>query len=193
MSRNVASWSESVDRLSLLLGDLSFRDGRCADRGVDDAFGLLRQWAADVRKRRQTIYFVGNGASASMASHYAADFAKNGHLHTQVFSDLSLLTAIANDLDFSQVFAEPLRRRGNAGDMLVAISSSGESPNILEAVASAKELRMQIITLSGMSPANSLRNLGDLNAYVAAQCYGDAETCHASILHHWMDLIEIKE
>jgi len=190
MSGGVGKWPASVDRLTALLAGLSFRDSSGIDLDTDDAFVLLTRRTEEVRDRRRTIYFIGNGASASMASHYAADFAKNGHVHTQVFSDLSLITAMANDLDFSLVFAEPLRRRGNAGDMLVAISSSGESPNILKAVAAARDLNMSVVTLSGMSPENSLRRAGDLNAYVAAKCYGDAETCHASILHHWMDLIE---
>ena len=191
MSSDVGRWSTSVNRLAALLDALSFHNRDGVDVVVDDAYSRLARWTSAVREERKTTYFIGNGASASMASHYAADFAKNGHLHTQVFSDLSLITAMANDLDFSLVFAEPLRRRGNPGDMLVAISSSGESPNILKAVAAARDLNMSVVTLSGMSPEISLRCVGDLNAYVAAECYGDAETCHASILHHWMDLIEV--
>ena len=70
-----------------------------------------------------------------MASHFAADLAKNGKLHVQVFSDLALITAISNDLGYEEVFAEPLRRMGSSGDLLVAISSSGRSENILAAVS----------------------------------------------------------
>ena len=192
MKREHSNWQHSVQRLISLLVELSF--GNESGQGVhaDVAFTRLAELTSLIRKSRSTIYFIGNGASASMASHYAADFAKNGHLHTQVFSDLALITAVANDLDYSRVFAEPLRQRGNAGDMLVAISSSGESPNILKAVDVARERGMKVVTLSAMSPVNPLRRMGDLNAYVAADCYGDAETCHASILHHWMDLIEVK-
>ena len=75
-------------------------------------------------KNGNTLYLVGNGASASMASHMAADLDKNARVHTEVFTDPALITAIANDLDYTQVFSEPLRRRMSPGDMLVAISSS---------------------------------------------------------------------
>jgi D-sedoheptulose 7-phosphate isomerase len=76
--------------------------------------------------------------------------------------------------------------------MLVAISSSGRSANILAAVRLAKRLGVTIITLSAMSPRNPLRSLGALNAFVPAPVYGLAETCHAAILHQWMDMVELK-
>ena len=132
---------------------------------------------------------IGNGASASMASHFAADLAKNARLHTEVFSDLSLVTAIANDMGYENVFSEPLSRRAAAGDLLVAISSSGRSPNVLRAVQVARKLKLAVVTLSGMDEQNPLRAAGDLNFFVPAKTYGLAETCHFSILHHWMDLV----
>lgn len=128
-----------------------------------------------------------------MASHVSADLAKNAHVHTEVFTDLSLITAIANDISFDEVFAEPLRRRMKTGDMLVAISSSGQSKNILQAVATAKELGGRTITLSAMKPENPLRRQGELNLYVSAQTYGLAETCHAAVLHYWIDTIILKD
>ena len=126
-----------------------------------------------------------------MASHFAADLAKNARIYTQVFSDASLLTAVSNDLSYEKVFSEPLRWRGQKGDMLVAISSSGRSPNVLNAVEVARSLNFSIITLSAMKADNPLRGLGDLNLYVAAETYGYAETCHAALLHRWMDSVEI--
>jgi D-sedoheptulose 7-phosphate isomerase len=152
-------------------------------------------WAsltAMVRDQGNTVYLIGNGASASMASHIAADLAKNGRLHTEVFSDLSLITAIANDLSYDKVFAMPLSQRMKRDDMLVAISSSGCSPNILEGVEEARKGGGLVVTLSAMNPENPLRRMGDLNFYVAAQGYGEAETCHAAILHYWVDLMSME-
>jgi D-sedoheptulose 7-phosphate isomerase len=126
-----------------------------------------------------------------MASHFAADLAKNGHLHTQVFSDLSLITAISNDMGYEHVFAEPLRRRAQPQDMLVAISSSGNSPNLLKAAEVARDKGLTLVTLTAMAPDNALRQLGDLNLYVGASTYGLAETAHAAVLHHWMDQVEV--
>ena len=73
--------------------------------------------------------------------------------------------------------------------MLVAISSSGQSPNILRGVKEAKRLGGIVVTLSAMNPENNLRSQGLLNFYVPAKSYGMAETCHAAILHYWMDLV----
>lgn len=134
---------------------------------------------------------IGNGASASMASHISADLAKNALVHTQVFSDLSLITAMANDINYDSVYSEPLRSRGNPGDMLIAISSSGRSQNILNAVITANGLRMTVVTLSAMDADNQLRGKGDLNVYVPAMTYGHAETCHAATLHAWMDSVSL--
>ena len=140
-----------------------------------------------IRGKKKTVFLIGNGASASMASHIAADLAKNAHVHTQVFTDLSLITSIANDISYDEVYAEPLRRRMTQGDMLVAISSSGQSPNILRAASRATSLGGFLVTLSAMSPENALRSLGMMNFYVPAKTYGMAETCHAAILHYWVD------
>jgi D-sedoheptulose 7-phosphate isomerase len=185
------SWEATVSRVQALLGGLSFRDGTGHDLAADQGFDLWRETTVRLRERHGTVYLVGNGASASMASHLAADLAKNGRVHTGVFSDLSLITAISNDMGYEWVFAEPLRRRARAGDMLVAISSSGRSPNVLKAVDVARELGVCVVTLSAMEPENPLRQRGMLNAYIGADDYGFAESCHATILHRWMDLVQL--
>lgn len=187
----MTNWNANIDRLHDVLKTVSFRDDAGRSLDADSAFARWRDMAVAVRDMSRTIYLVGNGASASMASHFAADLAKNGHLHTQVFSDLSLITAISNDIGYEQVFAEPLRRRGQRGDLLVAISSSGRSPNILAVVKVAQEQGLAIVTLSGMNPENPLRTGGSLNIYAAAQSYGLVETAHAAILHRWMDLVDL--
>ncbi len=182
-------WSTYTANLFQAMKALSVQDtqGQKIDRDI-----AYRNWQEDtikIRKKKKTVYLVGNGASASMASHMAADLAKNGHVHTEVFSDVSLLTAISNDMCFEEVFAEPLRRRMKKGDMLVAISSSGRSPNVLRAVETATSLGGISVTLSAMDENNPLRSMGKTNWYIPADTYSMAETCHAAILHHWMDMI----
>ena len=183
------TWINETDSLSALLQSLVFTDVSGKITNTDLAFELWSDWAIELKKNAGTIYLIGNGASASMASHYAADLAKNGGLHTEVFSDLSLITAISNDIGYEHVFSEPLKRRGKRGDILIAISSSGKSPNILRAAKEAEKLQMKCVTLSAMSPDNPLRIIGTLNAYIPGDSYGHAETCHAAILHYWMDLV----
>ena len=186
-------WEKEVNQLCGLLYGLSFQGINGVEYGSYEGFNIWRELTNKVRDKKRSIYLIGNGASASMASHFAADLAKNAHLHTEVFYDTSLITAISNDMGYEWVFAEPLRRRAQKGDMLVAISSSGASKNILCATEVAQKMGLKIITLSAMSPKNPLRAKGFLNAYVSAETYGYAETCHAAILHHWMDMMEIKE
>lgn len=186
-SNAMTEWIHNVSRIGTCLGSLSVRDETGQDLEPDLAFSRWTDITMQVREAEKTVYLIGNGASASMASHISADLAKNAHVHTEVFTDLSLITAMANDLGFDEVYAQPLRRRMTAGDMLVAISCSGQSPNILRAAQEALGLGGYLITLSAMSPDNTLRSLGTLNLYVSAKTYGMAETCHAAILHFWVD------
>lgn len=183
-------WHEYIGELTAILHRLSVRDARGRDMSAEAGFCRWKAMTLHIRQRRGTIFMIGNGASASMASHLAADLAKNARLHTEVFSDLSLITAISNDMGYEHVFSEPLSRRARPGDMLVAISSSGRSPNILAAVRVARKCRLNIVTLSAMKAGNPLRKCGVLNVYVPAATYGFAESCHAAILHHWMDRVE---
>jgi D-sedoheptulose 7-phosphate isomerase len=189
----LTSWKKEIDKLSSILYKLSFLGYDGAEYSPDEGFKIWQELTIDVREKKRSIYLIGNGASASMASHFAADLAKNAHLHTEVFSDLSLITAISNDIGYECVFSEPLYRRAKKGDMLVAISSSGNSKNILRAVEVARKIGLKIITLSAMQSQNQLRSSGHLNIYIPAKTYGYAETSHAAILHHWMDIVEIKE
>ena len=183
-------WQQSVSRIGSLLNALSIRDGDGVDFELDEGLECWANHTRDVRAKAGTVFLIGNGASASMASHLSADLAKNAHVHTEVFSDLSLITAISNDMGYDQVFVEPLRRRGKRGDMLVAISSSGRSENILKSVEIGGQMGLTVVTLSGMDSDNPLRTLGDLNIYISGKTYGEVETCHAAVLHYWMDLVQ---
>ena len=184
-----SDWMKYISDLHHLMSAVSCQlEGKDID--IEAGFEHWKKLTIDLMKRQGTIYLVGNGASASMASHTAADLAKNAHVHTEVFFDLSLITAISNDMGYDNVFAEPLRRRARPGDMLVAISSSGRSSNVLAAVKVACKLGLTIVTLSAMDKSNPLRRAGTFNIYVPAKTYGYSETVHASILHHWMDKVE---
>jgi D-sedoheptulose 7-phosphate isomerase len=182
-------WSKTVDEIAKALLSLtaSGKGGNPLD--VEAAFALWTDWTVQIRVQKRTVFLIGNGASASMASHVAADLAKNAHVHTEVFTDLALITAIANDMSFRDIFSEPLKRRLTKGDMVVAISSSGQSPNILRAAQTTLSLGGKVVTLSAMRSENPLRRLGDLNLYIPTQTYGMAETCHAGLLHFWIDKI----
>lgn len=141
------------------------------------------------RDSAAAVFFIGNGASQAISSHMAADLTKNGRLKAIAFTDPSLLTCVGNDLGYEQIFAEPLRRWAAAGDVLVAISSSGASPNILEAVRVARENGLAVVTLSGFAADNPLRGAGDVGFYAPSRNYGDVEVVHHAICHCIVDRV----
>jgi D-sedoheptulose 7-phosphate isomerase len=181
------SWEGYVAAIGSGLARLAITDKRGQTLSAVEGFGRWVEITHDVQSRGQHIYLVGNGASAAMASHFAADACKNGGLRAQAFNDGALLTCTGNDLAFDQVFALPLRRFARAGDMLITISSSGASPNILRALDRAREMRLQIVTLSGRGADNASRTSGDLNFYMPADRYGWIESGHHVVLHYWLD------
>lgn len=137
--------------------------------------------------KNKKIMLVGNGGSASIASHIATDFLKNLKIPALAFNDASLLTCLSNDLGYEQVFSVPIARLAGKGDIVFAISSSGKSKNILNAAQQAKKQGCFVISLSGFSARNSLRNLGNINFYVPSTDYGDVEIAHLAICHAIVD------
>ena len=181
------SWDDYVAAIGTGLTRLLITDKRGKTMDAGEGFGHWVAITHDVQTRGQHIYLIGNGGSAAIASHFAADACKNGGLRVQAFNDGALLTCTGNDLAFDQVFALPITRFGRAGDMLITISSSGASPNILRALERAQEMRLHIITVSGKGADNPSRLFGDLNFYIPTARYGWIESGHHVVLHYWLD------
>jgi D-sedoheptulose 7-phosphate isomerase len=183
-----SNWNEYLDKLRGLLEDLAFTDTNGMTMEQRDGFASWLGLAAPAIHDGRSIFFIGNGASASMASHFSADLGKNGSLRTYTFTDLSLITALANDTSYENVFMDPIKRYMEPSDLLIAISSSGNSPNIVNAVRAARELGGSVVTLSGMNRDNAIRSMGHLNAYAAAPTYDLVESAHAVVLHYWVNM-----
>ena len=154
------------------------------DQGID----WMRRATAETHARGNKIMFVGNGGSAGISSHLAIDYSKNGGLRATAFNDPAALTCLSNDLGYEQVFAKQLELHLRPGDLLVAISSSGRSPNILNAVAVARSGGCRIATLSGFYGDNELRRAGDINFYVGSTQYGFVEIAHLALCHAVLDI-----
>lgn len=180
-------WNDYVAAISDALRNVAVTDRSGA--ALTSADGVAR-WVAmtrDVHERGGQLYFIGNGGSAGMASHMAADACKNGHLRAMAFNDPAMLTATSNDTAFDHAFSLPLQRIGRRGDQVIAITSSGNSPNVVRALDTCRTIGIEAITLTAMQPDNRARSLGDLNFYVALGRYGWAESAHQVILHYWFD------
>lgn len=185
--------AEDITRYFSQLGSL-FKETQVTDakgaplelsQGIREAIDLIQGQSA----RGKKIIFIGNGGSSSIASHQATDFLKNGGIKAIAFTDPSLLTCISNDLGYPRVFEVPIKMLAEGEDVLVAISSSGRSENILRGVEAARGKGCEVITMSGFTSDNPLRKTGRLNFYVPSDSYGYVEISHLTLCHCILDMM----
>ena len=145
------------------------------------------------------IYACGNGGSAAIANHLVCDCLKgirNGtSMQPKVHSfstTIELITAIANDLGYDEIFSYQLESMGEAGDLLIAISSSGASPNIVKSLERAKDMDIRTISMTGFS-GGPARTIADVNLHVDASNYGVIEDLHQSLMHILAQYIRHRE
>jgi D-sedoheptulose 7-phosphate isomerase len=139
------------------------------------------------------VMIIGNGGSAAIASHQAIDLWNAAGIPAVTFNDAALLTCLSNDYGYQHVFSRAIEMFAKSPDVLVAISSSGKSANILNAVSKARERGCQTITLSGFSNEAPLLSLGYLNFYVDSRDYGPVEIIHSALIHYFTDAICAKQ
>lgn len=156
---------------------------------LDKAITAAAQMLTACQAAGNKVMIIGNGGSASIASHISTDLLKNANIPAMAFHDPSLMTCLSNDLGFDFVFAKPIELLAKKGDILFSISSSGKSKNILNGTLEAGRIGCNIITLSGFSDNNPLRSLGDINFYLPSNSYGFVEITHLAICHSIVDKI----
>src|SRR5262249_32301813 len=161
--------------------------GECIE--LDEAVNQFVTIARRTHAAGNKLIFLGNGGSAAISSHMATDYSKNGDIRSLALNDSSMLTCLGNDLGYDWVFAKQIELHARSGDLVIAISSSGCSANILNAVAAARDAHCTAVTLSGFSPDNPLRRLGDLNFYIASDRYAFVEIGHLVLCHAVLDFI----
>ena len=184
----MAIWlSTYVNELTQAINNMSVTCLNGEDINREEGIERFVENAKRIRDNHGVFFFAGNGASASMAEHMAHDFFQNGNFMTMTSSDTSYITAVANDLSYEDIFAYKIEKALSEKDALITISSSGNSPNIIKALQTARKKGMFIITLSSMNPNNKSRDIGDINYYIPAKTYGMAESTHAALLHCLLD------
>lgn len=124
------------------------------------------------------LIFAGNGASATISSHAATDFTQHAKVRAVCFNDHSLITAFANDYGYEHWIAQALEAYADPGDVVVLISSSGKSPNIINAARYADDNKLEVVSFSGFSEANPLRNFGTPSLWVDSCAYNIVESVH---------------
>lgn len=155
------------------------------DEGIDSLIKLL----TSTRTNGGTLYVIGNGGSAAVASHAVTDFFNVGGLRAMTLHDSSTLTCFSNDYGYEHAFSRRVERLITKHDVLITISSSGQSANMLNACKSAADKSASVITLSGFKTDNPLRDLGDFNYWLNTDDYGMAEIGHLFLLHYIADLL----
>lgn len=152
---------------------------------LDRAAALLRT----AIRAQKMIYSCGNGGSCAISNHLLCDFAKGIQTDTgfrphvaSLSANTELITAIANDMKYEEVFAYQLNTLAAPGDVLITISSSGDSPNIVRAIEVAKDHKMQTIAFTGFGGGRSAK-MADVNVHVPSDNYGVIEDLHQSVMH----------
>ena len=164
-------------------------DGKGKGISLDEGLELWAQKALDVKERTQgLLFFCGNGASASMAEHMSHDWFQNAVINTTTCAEVSHITAISNDISYDDVYSYRIRRIISDKDIVIGISSSGNSPNIVNALQAANDNGAFTISVSGKESDNKIRKMGDINFYVPLETYGEVESAHAVLLHTALDL-----
>ena len=145
-------------------------------------------------EEERTVFLIGNGGSAANASHFGQDLAK-GTLSSMsatrrfrvipLTDNIGFITALANDEGYDSIFEQQLRNLARKGDLLVAISGSGNSPNVLRAVEYARSIGMTTIGVTGFD-GGKLRGMADYSVHIPIDDMGMVEALHGVVFHHAM-------
>lgn len=159
---------------------------------VEDAARLAIDTILAAKARSRKALLFGNGGSAAIISHTQCDLMNAVGMRAIVFNETPLLTALTNDHGYETAFETPVSMWSERDDLVIAVSSSGRSENILRGVRSARDAGCFVLGFSGFQPDNPLRALGDINFYVPSQAYGFVEMAHAVLLHYLADIAMIR-
>lgn len=136
----------------------------------------------EISDNGKKVILAGNGGSAAMASHVAVDITKNAGIRALTFNEYDLITTLANDYGYENWIAKGIEFFYNPGDVIVLISASGKSENVVRAAKYSQELGLKTITFSGFEKGNPLRSSGDINLWVDSKTYNVVEMTH----HIWL-------
>ena len=142
-------------------------------------------------KSKNSIHIFGNGGSSSIASHFSMDLTNNSNIKCYSYNDPALITCYANDFKYENWISRVIQKYGNKDDLLILISSSGKSKNMLNAVTAAKKMKFsKVVTFTGFDINNSLKKRGDINIWIDSKMYNVIENSHQFYLLLLVDMIK---
>jgi D-sedoheptulose 7-phosphate isomerase len=149
----------------------------------------MKKKLLELKQNGKKVIVAGNGGSAAMASHVSVDFTKQGGIRTVNFNESDLITCFANDYGFENWVEKAVEFYGDDGDLIILISSSGKSKNMINAAIAAKRMGISVVTFTGFSNDNSLKKEGSLNFWIDSKAYNVVENTHQIWLLLICDLI----
>jgi D-sedoheptulose 7-phosphate isomerase len=160
-----------------------------ATDGIPKKLVAFHDLAVQVRERKGKLMFAGNGASASIASHGAVDFTKQGRTRAVDFNEPNLITCLSNDFGYENFMAKAVEFYADDGDVLVLISVSGKSPNALAAAKYARSRGIKVVSFTGSAADNPLRALSDIDFWIGSRAYNVVEGIHMVWLTTVVDML----
>ena len=150
----------------------------------------LKKIFITTKKNKKKILIFGNGGSAAIASHFSVDLTKNAKIRCTNYNEPDLITCFSNDFGYERWVEMAIKYYGNKGDVLIVISSSGKSKNMINACFAARKRKFsKIITLTGHLINNPVKKLGDINLWVNSKAYNYVENIHQFWLLSLVDLL----
>ena len=159
------------------------------ENDVSDYMISMKKLLLQTRDKGNKVLIAGNGGSAAMASHVSVDLTKQSGIRTVNFNEADLITCFANDYGYENWVAKAIEFYGDEGDVAILISSSGKSPNMINAAVQAKSMNIPIVSLTGFEQDNPLRQFSELDFWVDSRAYNVIENTHLIWLLIVCDLI----
>lgn len=147
-----------------------------------EALNSFINLVALAKEKKNKVFFFGNGGSAAIASHLSVDLMRSLNMRGMNFNEADLITCFSNDFGYEKWVAECIKLHAGINDLVVLISSSGESPNIINAAKASIEIGVDLVTFSGFDENNKLRKMGAINFWADSSNYNVVEMTH----HIWL-------
>ena len=176
-----------TQQFATLLGNCEISGRNGAPLGVEPGITAVLEILTRMRGNGGSVYVIGNGGSAAVASHAVIDLINVAKLRAFTLHEPSVLTCIVNDYGYENAYSRLLAHMARPGDVLIAISSAGRSINICKAATQMVSNGGNVVTLSGFSRDNPLHSMGDINIWLDVSDYGLVEVGHQFILHNMSD------
>ena len=176
-----------IEKFSQIIGLTKITNIKQQTCDLETEIISLQERLLILKNGHRNLYIVGNGGSAGVAAHAVTDFFNVAKIRATTLHESSLLTCMANDFGYENAVARMLAQLINPGDAVIAISSSGNSMNMINAANIAIERGAYVVTLTGFSANNPLRELGHTNIWLDSDDYGFVEVGHQFILHNIAD------